>query len=45
MNQGKEFKVRIKSNGHIYYRGELIAILGQWNKYDDIDLPTKRRVK
>ena len=45
MNQGKEFKVRIKKNGHILYNGDLIAILGQWNKYDDIDLPTKRRAK
>ena len=43
MKEGKEFKVIIKENGHILYNGELIAILAQWNKYEDIDPPTKRR--
>ena len=41
MIQGKEFKVTIKKNGHIFYNGDLIAILGQWNKYEDIDLTQK----
>ena len=37
MVKGKEFKVIIKENGHILYNGDLIAILGQWNKYHDLD--------
>ena len=36
MVKGKEFKVIIKPNGHIFYDGELIAILAQWNKYEDL---------
>ncbi len=36
MVEGKEFKVIIKKNGHIFYNGELIAILAQWNKYEDL---------
>ena len=35
--QGKEFKVIIKKNGHIFYNGKLIALLAQWNKYEDLD--------
>ena len=31
-----ECNVIIKTNGHIYYQGELISILAQWNKYDDL---------
>ena len=31
-----ECTVMIKTNGHIYYQGELISILAQWNKYDDL---------
>ena len=45
MTEGKEFKVIIKKNGHILLNGDLIAVLASWNKYDDIDLPTKRRAK
>ena len=37
MVKGKEFKVIIKKNGHILLNGDLIAILAQWNKYEDID--------
>ena len=37
MTKGKEFKVIIKENGHIFYNGELIAILSSWNKYEDLD--------
>ena len=36
MKKEKEFKVVIKENGHIFYKDKLIAILGQWNKYEDI---------
>ena len=45
MTKGKEFKVIIKENGHILYNGDLIAILAQWNKYEDIDPPATRRNK
>ena len=37
MIKGKEFKVIIKENGHIFYNGEIIAILAQWKKYEDLD--------
>ena len=37
MTQGKEFKVIIKENGHIFYNGELIALLASWNRYEDLD--------
>ena len=40
MKEEKEFKVTIKSNGHILYNGDLIAILGQWNRYEDLDPDT-----
>ena len=40
MTQEKEFKVIIKENGHIFYNGELIAVLAQWNKYEDLDPDT-----
>ena len=40
MIQGKEFKVIIKENGQIFHNGELIAILGQWNRYEDLDPDT-----
>ena len=31
-----EFKVTIKENGHILYKGQLISILAQWNSYWDL---------
>jgi len=34
--QEKEFKVIIKSNGHIFYKGQLISLLAQWNSYWDL---------
>ena len=40
MIDGKEFKVTIKKNGHIFYNGTIIAVLGQWNKYEDLDPDT-----
>tara|TARA_Y100000310_G_scaffold189855_1_gene189818 strand:+ start:1805 stop:1942 length:138 start_codon:yes stop_codon:yes gene_type:complete len=45
MKKEIEVKVTIKDNGHIFYKGKLIALLAAWNKYDDLDLPTKRREK
>tara|TARA_Y100000310_G_scaffold99814_1_gene97685 strand:+ start:571 stop:723 length:153 start_codon:yes stop_codon:yes gene_type:complete len=36
----KEFKVIIKPNGHIMLDGDLIAILGQWNRFEDLDEDT-----
>tara|TARA_Y100000593_G_scaffold95130_1_gene200441 strand:- start:13634 stop:13759 length:126 start_codon:yes stop_codon:yes gene_type:complete len=38
-------EVEIKKNGHIYYNGEIIAVLGQWNKYQDLPKPTNRKKK
>ena len=40
MVEEKEFKVTIKENGHIFYDGNLIAILGQWNNYWDLNPDT-----
>ena len=36
MVRGKEFKVIIKESGQIFHGNELIAILGEWNKYEDL---------
>ena len=40
MVEEKEFKVTIEENGHILLNGELIALLGQWNTYWDLDPDT-----
>ena len=32
-----KFEVEIGTNGQIFYNGELIAILGQWNRYEDLE--------
>ena len=45
MTEEKEFKVIIKRNGHIFYNDNIIAILGQWNRYEDLEPPTKRKIK
>ena len=37
MTEEKEFKVIISSRGHIKYNGEIIAILGSWNRYEDLE--------
>ena len=37
MVRGKEFKVIIKETGHILLDGKLIAILAEWNKFEDLD--------
>ena len=36
-------QVDLERNGHIFLNGQLIAILGQWNKFEDLDIPTKRK--
>ncbi len=44
--QEKEFKVTIKENGHILYKGQLISILAQWNSYWDLyDDSTIKQIK
>ena len=44
MTEEKEFKVIINSKGHILYNNKIIAILAQWNKFEDLEPPTKRKV-
>ena len=36
----KKFEVEIGTNGHIKHKGKIIAILGQWNKFEDLDEDT-----
>ena len=33
----KKFEVEIGTNGHIRLNGEVIALLGYWNKYEDLE--------
>ena len=33
----KKFEVEIGTNGHIKYNGDVIAVLGYWNRYEDLD--------
>ena len=33
----KKFEVEIGTNGHIKLNGDVIAILGSWNKYEDLE--------
>ena len=33
----KMFEVEIGTNGHIKYNGEIIAVLGSWNRYEDLE--------
>ena len=33
----KEFTVEIGTNGHIRLNGDVIAVLGSWNKYEDLE--------
>ena len=40
MVEGQEFKVIIKKSGQIFHEGSLIAIHGQWNRYEDLDSGT-----
>ena len=36
----KKFVVEIGTNGHIKHKGKIIAILGQWNRLEDLDEDT-----
>ena len=36
----KKFVVEIGSNGHIKYKDKIIAVLGQWNRFEDLDEDT-----
>ena len=40
MAKVKKFEVEIGTNGHIRLNGNVIAVLGSWNKYDDLDEDT-----
>ena len=33
----KKFEVEIGTNGHIRLNGEIIAVLGSWNRYEDLE--------
>ena len=33
----KKFEVEIGTNGHIKLNGNVIALLGYWNKYEDLE--------
>ena len=39
----KKFEVEIGTNGHIKYKGKIIAVLAQWNRFEDLSPPTKRK--
>ena len=36
----KKFVVEIGTNGHIKYKGKIIAVLAQWNRFEDLDEET-----
>ena len=40
MAKYKKFTVEIGTNGHIKYKGKIIAVLGQWNRFEDLDEDT-----
>ena len=40
MAKFKKFEVEIGTNGHIKYNNIVIAVLGSWNKYEDLDEDT-----
>jgi hypothetical protein len=37
MAKFKKIEVEIGTNGHIKYNGYVIAVLGSWNEYEDLD--------
>ena len=37
MAEYKKYTVEIGSNGHIKYKGKIIAILSAWCRYEDLD--------
>ena len=45
MAEYKTFEVEIGTNGHIKYKGKIIALLSEWNKFKDLEPPTKRKIK
>ena len=40
MAEYKKFVVEIGTNGHIKYKGDIIAILPAWNRFEDLDKDT-----
>ena len=40
MAEFKKYEVEIGTNGHIKYKGDIIAVLGQWNRFEDLDEDT-----
>ena len=40
MAKFKKFTVEIGTNGHIKYNNIVIAVLGSWNRYEDLDEDT-----
>ena len=37
MAEFKKYVVEIGTNGHIRLNGDVIAVLGSWNKYEDLE--------
>ena len=37
MAKFKKFEVEIGTNGHIKLNNKVIAVLGSWNKYEDLE--------
>ena len=37
MAKYKKFEVEIGTNGHIKLNDKVIAVLGAWNKYEDLE--------
>ena len=40
MGKFKKFTVEIGTNGHIRFNDNVIAVLGSWNRYEDLDEDT-----
>ena len=40
MAEYKKYVVEIGTNGHIKYKGKIIAVLAQWSRYEDLDEDT-----
>ena len=40
MAKYKKFEVEIGTNGHIKLNDKVIAVLGSWNKYEDLNPDT-----
>ena len=45
MAKFKKCEVEIGTNGHVKLKGEVIAILGAWNKFEDLEIPIKGKIK